>query len=275
MVSESRNVDSAKLERNQEGKKKKKGKKGLIFLLILLFVGGASFAAVYFNLFGAKTAFDSLLQKALPGKKTAQSTQKVDLEKVYRQQIAELERQNRDLQSKLKQLQTENSNLQKHLQDVTARLNDIVAKQTDISNKVKDFSGYLQNMDSKKAAKILESLIDTDSQMASAVLKNISGETASEILSNISSNKTIKLLGVSGQSGALQAQNISILVDIYKNIDSRIAASIFENMMGDKEKYNLVLNILKNLDTKTSSQIIASMKPENAAKVTSDLSALK
>ncbi|WAM32104.1 MotE family protein [Caldicellulosiruptor naganoensis] len=275
IVAESRNVDQVKLEKKQENKKKKRGKNFLVVLLVFLLLGGGSFAAVYFNLFGAKTAIDNLLQKTPFAKKTVQSTQKVDLEKVYKQQIAELEKQNKDLQSKLKQLQVENSNLQKQVQDLTTRLNDIVAEQTDTSNKAKNFSSYLQNMDSKKAAKILESLIDTNVEMASIVLQNIPTEIASEILSNIPSDKTIKLLGISNQSGILQAQSISSLVDIYKNIDSKVAASIFESMMDDKTKYQLALSILKRLDTKTSSQIISNMKPENAAKVTSDLSALR
>ncbi|ABP66865.2 hypothetical protein Csac_1262 [Caldicellulosiruptor saccharolyticus DSM 8903] len=274
IVADKVNVQEVKAEKKQEIKKKKRGKRFLIIILVLLLLGGASFATVYLNLFGAKTAIDTLLKKIPFAQKTVQ-TQKVDFEKVYKEQIAGLEKQNKDLQNKLNQLQKENSNLQKQIQDLTTRLNDMVAKQTDTSNKAKDFSGYLQNMDSRKAAKILENLLDTNVEVAALVLQNIPSETASEILSNIPSEKTIKLLGISNSSSSSATQDISSLVDIYKNIDSKIAASIFENMMNDKVKYRLVLNILKRLDTKTSSQIISNMKPENAAKVTADLSALK
>ncbi len=274
IVADKVNVQEVKAEKKQEIKKKKRGKRFLIIILVLLLLGGASFATVYFNLFGAKTAIDTLLKKTPFGKKADQA-QTVDLEKIYEQQIAGLEKQNKDLQNKLNQLQKENSNLQKQIQDLTTRLNDMVAKQTDTSNKAKDFSSYLQNMDSRKAAKILENLLDTNVEVAALVLQNIPSETASEILSNIPSEKTIKLLGISNSSSSSATQDISSLVDIYKNIDSKIAASIFENMMNDKAKYRLVLNILKRLDTKTSSQIISNMKPENAAKVTADLSALK
>jgi len=273
-VADNVNVQEVKAEKKQENKKKKKGKSFLIAILVLLLLGGASFATVYFNLFGAKTAIDTLLKKTPFAKKTVQ-TQQADLEKVYKQQITGLEKQNKDLQNKLNQLQKENLNLQKQIQDLTTRLNDIVAKQTDTSNRAKDFSSYLQNMDSKKAAKIVGNLLDTNVEMAALVLKSIPTETASEILSNIPSEKTIKLLGISNSSSSSTTQDISSLVDIYKNIDSKIAASIFESMMNNRVKYQLVLNILKNLDTKTSSQIIGNMKPENAAKVTADLSALK
>lgn len=266
-------VNDLKADKKED--KKGRSKKLLLILLLMILLSGISFTVVYFNLFGAKTYVDSLLKKTPFGSKSKTTSQKVDLEKMYNEKISALQDQNKALEEELKSLQTENDNLKKQLLDVTTRLNDMVSQQTNTQNKAKEFSAYIQGMDAKKAAKIIEGLIDTDVNMANEVLKSLSSEIASEILSNISADKTIKLLGISNKAGSSLSTDISGIVDIYKNMDSKIAATIFESMISDNQKYRLMLNILKNLDSKTSSQIISNMKAANAAKVTQDLSALK
>jgi len=271
-VAETKVLEDLTAENKPKKKEKKKRKGLLIFLIIFLILAGASFAAVYFNLFGAKNALDTFLKKTPLVKNKAQT---VDIQKVYEKQIADLQKQKESLLAKLSLLEKQNSNLQKQIEDLTIKLNDLVSKQTEAQNRTKYFASLLQNMDSKKAAKIVENLLDTDVQVANSVLEAIPSETASEILSNIAPEKTIKLLGISNSNQKTNSEDISILTDIYKNIDPKIAASIFENMMSDNTKYGLVIRVLKSLDTKTSSQIISNMKAENAAKATSSLSALR
>ena len=273
-VAETKVVEDLTAENRSKKKKKKKRKGLLIFLIVFLILAGASFAAVYFNLFGAKNVLDGLIKKT-PFAKSTSKTQSIDLQKVYEKQILDLQKQKEALQSKLSLLEKQNANLQKQIEDLTMKITDLTSKQLYAQNKTKYFASLLQNMDSKKAAKIVENLLDTDSQLANSMLETIPSETASEILSNIAPEKTIKLLGISNANQKTNSEDISILTDIYKNIDPKIAASIFENMMSDNTKYELVIRILKSLDTKTSSQIISNMSAENAAKVTSSLSALR
>ncbi|WPX08403.1 MotE family protein [Anaerocellum danielii] len=260
---------------NKPKKKEKKKRKGfLIFLIVFLILAGLSFATVYFNLFDAKNVLDGLIKKT-PFAKSTNKTQNINLREVYEKQIAELQKQKEGLQSKLSLLEKQNANLQKQIEDLTVKITNLTSKQQDAQNKTKYFASLLQNMDAKKAAKIIENLLDADVKVANSVLEAIPSETASEILSNIAPEKTIKILGISNSNQKTNSEDISILTDIYKKIDPKIAASIFENMMSDNTKYNLVINILKSLDTKTSSQIISNMSAESAAKVTSSLSALK
>lgn len=265
-------VLSAQDASKKEGRKRKRG--FIVLLIVFLVLAAGSFAAVYFNIFGTRNALDSFLKKT-PFAKNLSKSQEKDLQKMYEKQIADLQKQNKTLQTKLSVLEKQNESLKKQLEDLTVKITDITSKQQDVQHRTKYFASLLQSMDPRKAAKIVENLLDTDTQIASAVLESISSETASEILSNIPPQKTIKLIGVSNSSQNSVSQDISTLIEIYKNMEPKTAALIFENMMGDSARYQLVIRILKSLDTKTSSQIISSMSAENAAKVTSSLSALK
>lgn len=151
-VAETKVVEDLTAENKPKKKEKKKRKGLLVFLAIFLIFAGASFATVHFNLFGAKTALDGILKKT-PFAKSTNKTQTVDMQKVYKKQIADLQKQKEALQSKLSLLEKQNADLQKRIEDLTMKITDLTSKQQDIQNRTKYFASLLQNMDSKKDCK--------------------------------------------------------------------------------------------------------------------------
>jgi len=248
-------------------KQKKKGiKKSLVFIFILLILFLLAFLAIYFNIFGAKDLIEKKVK--LPFLSSSKTTQDDKIKKLE-SDVSLLKKVNKELEDINKEKDNKLIILQKQIEALTSEISKYKSQQESREAKVKEYANYLANMNPRKAAPIMESLVNADIDLAKDILKSIPSDIASQILSNIATDKTIKLIS---EQNTKSKQNINgDIYKIYENIEDDVAAAVFDNMVSNKNNIKLISQILINISKDKAARILGKMKAENAAVLTQDI----
>lgn len=159
------------------------------------------------------------------------------------------------------------------------------------ASKVQDYVDAYSNMDPTAVAKILESMMPDDGELAAAIFKELPASQRSGILSSVSTDNAVWLTEQTSpipkrektaeelaaeqdaERAALQEQEkaaedaaLQAYVDTYSAMKPQDAAQIFDSIMPGQT--DLVTEILQKLTVKQRADILSQMSVENAAMLT-------
>ncbi|HHW56548.1 MAG TPA: magnesium transporter MgtE [Clostridia bacterium] len=189
---------------NEAIEPKRKIKKGLIILMISVILIGGVVAVIFFNLFGSKDYLtkqmynipilkDLISSKPAKEDKNAIISQLTKELKTKEEIILEYEEKLKEKDERLKEKDNSIESLKNELEKVQME-NELLKQQLENKKKsLKDIAFYYQNMDSQKAAQILNNLSDEE---VIQILNAMDRESVSRILESLKEEKAAKITNI-------------------------------------------------------------------------------
>ena len=262
---------NAKVEspRTQSGAKKRRGvvfsaiTLFLVILVIALILGGAFYIVVHNNVNGLGERYRSAIQN-IPLAKLALPAAPDPLDPKYMtdkellDQYSEFRKTNEDLRRQLDESEKKQQELQKYKDDYDSLKAENDKREQDIKARQDEQDARQKQLDDMK--KQIDALIASgDKEGLKQYFETLDPETAKQVYADV----------VKQEQADADAKKFA---QVYATMDASAAAQIFEKL--GNSKIDLVTQTIKAMPKENSSEILAAMTPDFAAKVTQKLNEL-
>lgn len=229
--------------------------------IILLVLGGTFYILMKNNVNGVGERYREnlkdvpLLNRALP-KAPDPNDPKYMSTKELTEKYSTLLKENEELNNKVAELGRQNDELNLYKNSEGAREEENEGLKKQIEEQALKLEEEKKQM-AEERKKLDELIASGDKAGFKQFFENIDKENAQRIYTSIINEQKA-------------SEDTKKFVQLYENMDAAVAAKIFEQM--GSSKIDLVVDILRNANKEAASEIIASMTPAFASKVTEKLS---